>query len=144
MLDNFSSILTAYLLDNAPGNPSHTQWITIIFTHNFIAIFISHFFFYRAYHALLSSTRVLLSGSAGVLHDCCSTPCSTLGHNPHRTHMLTMAAMCNTLLLCLNMYPTKNQAHFYTCKETIQCSCHSVNLQLQFQVTVVRTELRML
>jgi hypothetical protein len=42
------------------------------------------------------------------------------------------------------MYPIKNQANFYTCKEIIQCPCHSVNLQLQFQVTVDRTELHVL
>jgi hypothetical protein len=42
------------------------------------------------------------------------------------------------------MYLTNNQAHFYTYKEIIQCPCHSVSLQLQFQVHVGRTELHVL
>jgi hypothetical protein len=42
------------------------------------------------------------------------------------------------------MYLTKNQAHFYTYKEVIQSSCHSVSLQLQFHITVDWTELHVL
>jgi hypothetical protein len=67
-----------------------------------------------------------------------------LEHTPHRTYMLTMTTTCNTLLLCLIMYLTRNQAHFYTQKEMIQCPCQSVSLQLQFQVAVDRTELHVL